>query len=68
MMAMSVGILWFVFSQIVPIPVTAVLIVAGVLVILRLVWALIHNPYANADGEPEQPLMHTYETGSTRED
>lgn len=54
LMAMSVLAIWFVFSRIIPIPITAVLIIVALLVVLRFGWALFHNEFEEADpGDPD---------------
>lgn len=49
--ALSVGALWFVFSRIVPIPVTWALVFLAVLVCLRVLWAITHNPWQETDDD-----------------
>lgn len=53
-MAASLGAIWFVVSRIVPIPITVVIIAAGLLMIARLTWAVTHNPYAEAERAPAE--------------
>ena len=57
MMALSLGVIWFVFSRIIPVPVSWVFIALAVLFVLRLYWAIVHNPYLET--EVDDPLGMT---------
>lgn len=54
LMALSLGAIWFVFSRVVPIPFTPVIWALGILFVLRLYWAIVHNPYLETT--PDDPL------------
>lgn len=63
LMALSLVAIWFVFSRIIPIPITYVLVTAGILVVLRFGWAFFHNEFDEADpadpeAVPESELSH----------
>lgn len=51
--AVSLGAIWFVFSRIIPIPVTWMLILLAVLVLLRIIAALMQDAYEETD--PDDP-------------
>lgn len=51
--AISLGIIWFVFSRIMPIPITWVLIAFGILVVLRLLSALFQSSWEEVS--PDDP-------------
>ena len=52
--ALSLGAIWFVFSRIIPIPVTWMLILLAVVVLLRIIAALMQDAYEETDlDDPE---------------